>query len=68
MIDKVIYYFELFLSLCGEIADSGITVYALTVVLVAAGVVVYAFYRAIVCFFWPGETATTHIKRTVLED
>lgn len=68
MIDKVIYYFDLFLTLCGDIARSDISISALLIVLLAAGVVVYAFYRAIYCVIWPGETSQAHIKRIVLED
>ena len=68
MIDKVIYYFELFLALCGDIARTDISIFALLIVLLAAGMVVYAFYRAIYCSIWPGETSQTHIKRIVLED
>ncbi len=68
MIDKATYYFELFLSLCGNIGTSEISIPALLVVLIAAAVVVYAFYRAIFCMIWPGETSEAHIKRTILDD
>ena len=67
MIDKAIYYFELFLSLCGDIGSSEISILALLVVLIAAAMVVYAFYRAIFCMIWPGEISETHIKRTILD-
>lgn len=30
-------------------------------------VVIYAFYQAIRCTFWPGEESPDHIKRRILK-
>lgn len=68
MFDAAAYYFKLFLTLCGDIVSSDISIPALLIVFFAAAVVVYAFYQAIICTIWPGETSSAHIKRKVLED
>lgn len=68
MFDEAAYYFKLFLTLCGDIVSSDISISALLIVVFSAGVVIYAFYQAIIFTIWPGETSSAHIKRKVLED
>jgi hypothetical protein len=68
MFEEATYYFKLFLTLCGDIVSSDISMAALLIVVFSTGVVIYAFYQAIICTIWPGETSSAHIKRKVLED
>jgi hypothetical protein len=68
MKETIAYYFQVFLSLCGELFTGYTSIFELAIVLLAFLVVVYAFYKAITLSLWPGETSKNHIKRTVLED
>ena len=68
MHEQFIYYWDLFVTLCttGEVAD--ITWLDALLVLAALATVIWAFYRALVSFFWPGEDSAEHIKRKILRD
>jgi len=69
MIERVQYYVDLILTLCGYdgvVAD--VSWSAIAVVVTAFFVVMYAFYKAVIYTLWPGETKESHIKRMVLGD
>ncbi len=68
MIEKALYYFELFMTLCGDFVTSDISIFSWVLVLIAFIMVVYAFYKTIMYMLWPGELSPNHIKRTVLND
>lgn len=68
MIEKVNYYFELFISLCGYNGSDDSTYIGWMIVLLSTAVVVYAFYVAISRAIWPGEQSRSHIKYRVFDD
>ena len=67
MADKLAYYWDLLITLCttGQVAN--VTWVDALLVLAALATVVWALYKAIACFAWPGEQSPDHIKRQILK-
>jgi len=69
MTERVQYYIDLILTLCGyDGVVTDVSWIAIAVVVTALVVVMYAFYKAVIYTLWPGETKGSHIKRMVLGD
>mgnify|MGYP003477953535 CR=1 FL=1 len=68
MLDRLLYYLDAAIALCGFDGTDEYTVFGWVVVGIASAVVIYSFYEAITKAIWPGETSLSHIKYRVLED
>lgn len=66
--DKLHYYVDLLATLCGFDSPETISTFGIVFVLLAAVVLIYAFYRAVFLTIWPGENNRHHIKWRVLDD
>lgn len=64
--DRIIYYFDLFISLCGDVTSASL--FGIIVVVLATITLIYAFYRAVYVSIWPGEVEPDHIKRRILSE
>ena len=62
------YYLELMLSLCGFDSPAIISIGDVIMVVIAALVLIYALYRAVVLTIWPGEYEPSHIKHAFLDE
>lgn len=68
MIERIDYYLELLITLCGFNGNDDSVVVGWSIVLLSTGIVIYAFYQAIVNCLWPGETEQGHVKYQVLDE
>ncbi len=68
MTDRLRYYIDLLAALCGFDSPQTVSAFGIVFVLLAAVVLIYAFYRALLLTLWPGEQDSQHIKWRVLED
>ena len=66
MPERMQYYLELVIAACGFDGSDGNAVLGWSVVAIAAGLVIAAFYIWITRSLWPGEQASDHIKRRIL--
>ena len=66
MPERMQYYLELVIAACGFDGSDGNAVLGWSVVAIAAGLVIAAFYIWITHSLWPGEQASDHIKRRIL--
>ena len=68
MSERLRYYLELAITLCGFDGSEGSAVFGWGVVITATALVIYAFYQGIVSMLDPGERDRGHIKYRVLTD
>jgi hypothetical protein len=66
--DRIRYYVDLLISLCGFDGSEGALFFGWIVTGVALLIVIYAFYVGITKALWPGETDPAHIKYRILDD
>ena len=66
MPQRMQYYLELVIEACGFDGSDGNAILGWSVVAIAAGLVIAAFYIGITRSLWPGEQASDHIKRRIL--
>lgn len=66
MPERMQYYLELVIEACGFDGSDGNAILGWSVVAIAAGLVIAAFYIGITRSLWPGEQASDHIKRRIL--
>ena len=66
MPQRMQYYIELVIEACGFDGSDGNAILGWSVVAIAAGLVIAAFYIGITRSLWPGEQASDHIKRRIL--
>ena len=66
MPERMQYYIELVIEACGFDGSDGNAILGWSVVAIAAGLVIAAFYIGITHSLWPGEQANDHIKRRIL--
>ena len=66
MPERMQYYLELVIEACGFDGSDGKAILGWSVVAIAAGLVIAAFYIGITRSLWPGEQASDHIKRRIL--
>lgn len=66
MPERMQYYIELVIEACGFDGSDGNAILGGSVVAIAAGLVIAAFYLWITRSLWPGEQANDHIKRRIL--
>lgn len=66
MPERMQYYIELVIEACGFDGSDGNAILGWSVVAIAAGLVIAAFYIWITRSLWPGEQASDHIKRRIL--
>lgn len=66
MPERMQYYIELVIEACGFDGSDGNAILGWSVVAIAAGLVIAAFYIGITRSLWPGEQASDHIKRRIL--
>jgi len=67
MIDRVKYYVDLLISLCGFDGSDDSLIVGWIVVVISTMIVIYAFYQAITKAIWPGEKDTNHIKYQIFD-
>lgn len=68
MPQRMQYYLELVIEACGFDGSDGNAILGWSVVAIAAGLVIAAFYIGITRSLWPGERANDHIKRRILRE
>ncbi len=68
MIDRVNYYLDLLITLCGFNGNDDSLYIGWTIVILSTGVVVFAFYQAITKAIWPGEIDLNHIKYQIYNE
>ena len=68
MINKLFYYIELFITLCGYDGTNGSSLFGFVVVVLSAAIVIYSFYFAVSRSIWPDESDGYPIKHSILED
>ncbi len=68
MIERLRYYADLLVTLCGFDSPEQVSLFGVVIVVLASALLIYACYRALLLTVWPGEQETRHIKRRVLED
>jgi hypothetical protein len=68
MIESIVYYLNLFASLCGFDGTGDYVVLGWFCVFSAFLIVSYALYFAVSRMIWPGETDPQHIKYRILND
>ncbi len=68
MIEKVSYYLDFFITLCGFDGNDSTGYFAWLIVILATIVVIYAFYEGISKMLWPGETDQRHIKYQIFDE
>jgi|TARA_B110001452_G_scaffold196345_1_gene166351 hypothetical protein len=68
MIERVNYYIELAITLCGFDGSDGNDLLGWFVVGTSTALVIYAFYAGLLYIIRPGEYDRTHIKYLVLDD
>lgn len=68
MPERMQYYLELVIEACGFDGSDGNAILGWSVVAIAAGLVIAAFYIGITRSLWPGEQASDHIKRRILRE
>ena len=68
MKEKFFYYVDLISELCGFDGSEGGLVFGWIMVILAALIVIAAFYIWITRSLWPGEENDDHIKRRILLD
>ena len=68
MSDLIRYYIDMLATLCGFDAPATLEIPGFTIVLLAAAVLVYACFRAILLSAWPGEHDAGHVKCRILHD
>lgn len=66
MPQRMRYYIALVIEACGFDGSNGNAILGWSVVAIAAGLVIAAFYIGITRSLWPGEQASDHIKRRIL--
>lgn len=66
--ERVRYYIDLLITLCGFDGSENNFFLGAAAVLLASLIVIYAFYQCISKLLWPGENHSTHIKRRVLDE
>ena len=66
MPERMQYYLELVIEACGFDGSDGNAILGWSVVAIAAGLVIAAFYIWITRSLWPGEQGNDHIKRRIL--
>lgn len=68
MIEKLFYYIELFITLCGYDGTDGSSLFGAVVVIISSMIVLYSFYFAASRTIWPKSTDGYPIKYSILED
>lgn len=68
MIDRIVYYIDLLIALCGFDGTDEYTVFGWVVVSLSLALVIYVCYEAVSKTIWPGETDKNHIKYRILAD
>lgn len=68
MIERLQYYADLLVALCGFDSPEQVSLFGVVIIILAAALLIYACYRALLLTLWPGEQETDHIKQRVLDD
>ena len=68
MIERLHYYVELAITLCGFDGSEGNSVVGWIVIAIAVAVVIYAFYKGALGMLGPSEIDEAHIKYRILND
>ncbi|MEZ5492067.1 MAG: hypothetical protein R3F50_17415 [Gammaproteobacteria bacterium] len=68
MMERLYYYIDLAITLCGFDGSEGSTVLGWVVIGIATVLVIYAFYKGALGMLDPGERDESHIKYRVLCD
>lgn len=68
MSNSIRYVVDVIATLCGLDSPDELSVPGLCGVLLAAVILVYACFRAVLLTAWPGENDTHHVKNRVLRD
>lgn len=68
MIDKLLYYIELFITLCGFDGNKGSGYLGFTAVIISAAIVIYSLYFAVSRTLWPDPDDGYPAKYNILDD
>lgn len=68
MSDSIRYFVDVIATLCGFDSPESLSLAGLSGVALAAVILIYACFRAVLLTVWPGERETCHIKRRVIRD